>query len=110
MANDAWQPGFAIRHSPSVIDHPSSSAIRAEDSAMPTFEGDYSPPAGRFAIVVARFNGLITESLLDGCRDTLARHGVGDDRVDVAWVPGSFEIPSVAKHLAGSGKYVAVIC
>jgi 6,7-dimethyl-8-ribityllumazine synthase len=77
---------------------------------MPTFEGDYSPPAGRFAVVVARFNGLLTESLLSGCRETLARHGVGDDRVDVAWVPGSFEIPGVAKHMAGSGKYAAVIC
>jgi 6,7-dimethyl-8-ribityllumazine synthase len=51
---------------------------------MPTFEGDYSTPTGRFAVVAARFNGLITESLLAGCKDTLARHGVADDRVDVA--------------------------
>ena len=77
---------------------------------MPIFEGDFSPPAGRFAVVVARFNATVTSSLLAGCRDTLARHGVGEDRVDVAWVPGSFEIPVVAKTMAGSGRYVAVIC
>jgi 6,7-dimethyl-8-ribityllumazine synthase len=77
---------------------------------MPTFEGDFSPPGGRFALVASRFNQSVTSSLLAGCRDTLARHGVGDDRVDVAWVPGSFEIPVVAKHLAESGRYAAVIC
>jgi 6,7-dimethyl-8-ribityllumazine synthase len=77
---------------------------------MATLTGDYSPPDGRFAVVAARFNGLITESLLAGCRDALERHGVADDRVDVAWVPGSFEIPLVAKTMAGSGRYVAVIC
>ena len=52
--------------------------------------GDYSPPAGRFAIVAARFNALVTEALLAGCRDALARHGVAEDRVDVAWVPAWF--------------------
>lgn len=77
---------------------------------MPTFEGDFSPPSGRFAVVVARFNASVTTSLLGGCRDALARHGVGEDRVDVAWVPGSFEIPVVAKKLADSGRYAAVIC
>ena len=77
---------------------------------MTIFEGDFAPPAGRFAIVVARFNQLVTESLLAGCRDTLARHGVGDDRIDVAWVPGSFEIPLVARKLAETRRYTAVIC
>ena len=77
---------------------------------MPTFEGDFSPPSGRFAIVVARFNATVTESLLAGCKDSLARHGVGEDRVDVAWVPGSLEIPVVAKTMAESGRYAAVIC
>jgi 6,7-dimethyl-8-ribityllumazine synthase len=77
---------------------------------MPTFEGDFSTPSGRFAIVVARFNETITASLLSGCRDTLSRHGVPDERIDVAHVPGSFEIPLVAKTLAGSGRYAAVIC
>ncbi len=77
---------------------------------MGTFEGDFSPPAGRFAIVAARFNSMITEALLSGCRDAFARHGVADDRLDVAWVPGSFEIPLVARKLAETGKYAAVIC
>jgi 6,7-dimethyl-8-ribityllumazine synthase len=76
---------------------------------MPTFEGDFSPPPGRFAIVAARFNSMITEALLAGCRDTFVRHGVPEDRLDVAWVPGSFEIPLVARKLAESGKYSAVI-
>ncbi len=77
---------------------------------MPEYIGDFSTPPGRFAIVAARFNALVTESLLAGCRDALARHGVPDDRVDVAWVPGSFEIPLVARKLAASGRYAAVIC
>ncbi len=76
---------------------------------MPIFEGDFSPPLGRFAIVAARFNSMITEALLSGCLDTFARHGVPEDRVDVAWVPGSFEIPLVARKLAESGRYSAVI-
>jgi 6,7-dimethyl-8-ribityllumazine synthase len=77
---------------------------------MPRIEGDFSTPEGRFAVVVARFNQAVTSALLDGCRDALARHGVGDDRVDVAWVPGSFEIPVVVRRLADSGRYAAVIC
>ena len=73
--------------------------------------GDYStPPAGRFAIVASRFNAMVTEALLAGCRDALVRHGVADDRLDVAWVPGSFEIPLVARKLAETGRYAAVIC
>ncbi len=77
---------------------------------MPTFEGDFSPPDGRFAIIAARFNATVTESLLAGCLDSFVRHGVSSDRIDVAWVPGSFEIPVVAKALANSGRYAAVIC
>jgi len=77
---------------------------------MPTFEGDFSPPPGRFAVVAGRFNGLATEALLSGCRDAFARHGVGADRLDVAWVPGSFEIPLVARKLAETGRYAAVVC
>jgi 6,7-dimethyl-8-ribityllumazine synthase len=77
---------------------------------MAEFIGDHSPPAGRFALVVSRFNTLVTEALLAGCRDALARHGVPDDRVDVAWVPGALEIPLVARRLAGSGRYAAVVC
>jgi 6,7-dimethyl-8-ribityllumazine synthase len=77
---------------------------------MPEYIGDYKPPSGRFAVVAARFNALVTESLVAGCRDALARHGVPEDRIDVAWVPGSFEIPLVARKLAASGRYAAVIC
>ncbi len=77
---------------------------------MPEFIGDFAPPPGRFAIVVARFNGVVTESLLAGCRDALARHGVPEDRIDVVWVPGSFEIPLLARKLAAGGRYAAVIC
>lgn len=76
---------------------------------MPTFGGDFSPPSGRFAVVAARFNGLVTDALLAGCRDAFARHGVPDDRLDVAWVPGSFEIPLVARKLAETGHYAAVV-
>jgi 6,7-dimethyl-8-ribityllumazine synthase len=77
---------------------------------MAEFIGDYSPPPGRLAIVAARFNGLVTDALLRGCLDTLKRHGVSDDRIDVAWVPGSFEVPLVARKLAGSSEYAVVIC
>jgi 6,7-dimethyl-8-ribityllumazine synthase len=77
---------------------------------MAEYTGDFSPPGGRFGIVVSRFNTGVTSALLSGCRDTLVRHGVGEERVDVVWVPGSFEIPVVARKLAASGRYVAVIC
>jgi 6,7-dimethyl-8-ribityllumazine synthase len=77
---------------------------------MPTFEGDFSTPSGRFAVVASRFNAMVTEALLSGCRDSFARHGVGDDKIDVAWVPGSFEVPLIARTMADSGNYAAVIC
>src|SRR3954452_23656838 len=77
---------------------------------MPTLEGDFSPPSGRFAIVAARFNAMIAEPMLAACRDTFARHGVSEDRIDVAWVPGSFEIPLVARQMAEADRYAAVIC
>jgi 6,7-dimethyl-8-ribityllumazine synthase len=64
----------------------------------------------RFAIVVARFNDLVTDRLLDGAVDTLRRHGVGDEKMAIAHVPGSFEIPIVADRFAKTGKYAAVIC
>ncbi len=77
---------------------------------MPTLEGDFSPPAGRFALVAGRFNGLVTEALLAGCRETFRRHGVAEDQLDVIWVPGSFEIPLMARKLAESKRYSAVVC
>lgn len=74
------------------------------------FEGTPAASPGRFAIVVARFNRSITSRLLDGAVDTLRSHGVADERIDVAWVPGAFEIPLVASRLAHSGRYLAVLC
>jgi 6,7-dimethyl-8-ribityllumazine synthase len=61
-------------------------------------------------IVVARFNEFISGKLLDGARDGLVRHEVAEDDIEVAWVPGSFEIPLVAQRMARSGRYDAVIC
>jgi len=77
---------------------------------MPTIEGDLTPPAGRFALVAARFNGLIADALVAGAVDGLRRHGVPDDRIDLVRVPGSFEIPLVAQKLGESGRYAAVVC
>lgn len=65
---------------------------------------------GRFAVVVARFNQSITSRLLEGAVQTLTSRGVAEERIDVAWVPGAFEIPTVAGRLAASGRYAAVIC
>jgi 6,7-dimethyl-8-ribityllumazine synthase len=77
---------------------------------MPTYEGTFAPPAGRFAVVAARFNHVIVDQLVAGALEGLKRHGVADDAIDLVRVPGSYEIPLVAKRLAGSGGYVAVIC
>jgi 6,7-dimethyl-8-ribityllumazine synthase len=78
---------------------------------MPTtYEGSFAPPAGRFALVAARFNHFIVEHLVSGALDGLKRHGVADEAIDLVWVPGSFEIPLVAQRLAAGGKYAAVIC
>jgi 6,7-dimethyl-8-ribityllumazine synthase len=78
------------------------------------FEGRFTDTAGlRIAVVVARFNDLVTGKLLSGCLDCLSRHGVDTSdasaQLDVAWVPGSFEIPLVAQRLAASGRYQVVI-
>lgn len=73
-------------------------------------EGQLSAPAGRFSIVVSRYNESITSALLAGALRTLAQHGVPDDAIDVAWVPGAFEIPLVAARHAHCGRYAAVLC
>ncbi len=75
-----------------------------------SFEGMLTGEGLHFAIVVARFNEMITLRLLEGARDGLKRHGVSEEAIDVAWCPGSFEIPLVAKILAEAGEYDAVIC
>ncbi|MEE1354014.1 MAG: 6,7-dimethyl-8-ribityllumazine synthase [Acutalibacteraceae bacterium] len=64
----------------------------------------------KIAIVAARFNEFIVSKLISGAQDALVRHGVDDDNITLAWVPGCFEIPVVAKKMAESGKYDAVIC
>jgi len=74
------------------------------------FEGDFATPPGRFAVVAARFNSAIVDALLAGALDALKRHGVADDAIEVARVPGSFEIPLVAQRMAATKRYAAVIC
>lgn len=82
---------------------------------MAVFEGSFDRVStAKFAIVIGRFNDLVTNKLLEGCQDCLKRHGVNVDphgsQVDYAWVPGSFEIALVARQLALSGQYDAIIC
>ena len=77
---------------------------------MQTIEGEMLAPEGAFAVVVSRFNDLVTKRLVEGAVNTLTRHGAAEDQITVVWVPGSFEIPIVADRLAKSGKYLAVIC
>ena len=74
------------------------------------FEGVLLGKGLKFGVVVSRFNEFITKKLLDGAQDALLRHGVIEEDIDIAWVPGSFEIPLVAKKLAETKKYDAVIC
>ena len=76
---------------------------------MNVFEGTFQASGLRFAIVASRFNELVTRKLLEGARDGLRRHGVDEDAIDLAWVPGAAEIPLAAVRLAGSGRYAAVL-
>ncbi len=76
---------------------------------MKTYEASVDASRLRFAIVVGRFNHLISARLLEGCSAELARRGANDDDVHVAWVPGAFEIPLAARSLAASGRYDAII-
>lgn len=73
-------------------------------------QGSLSAENARFAIVVGRFNQFVSQSLLDGALDCLARHGIKDENITVYWVPGAFEIPLIAQKAAESGKCEAVIC
>ena len=77
---------------------------------MKTIEGQLSAYVLRLGIVVARFNEFINSKLLAGALDALKRHGADEDAVDVAWVPGAFEIPMIAQKMAESKKYDAIIC
>lgn len=73
-------------------------------------EGQLTAQGLQFAIAVSRFNSLVTTRLLDGALDALRRHGASEDAITVAWVPGSFELPLIAKQFAQSGRYDSVIC
>jgi 6,7-dimethyl-8-ribityllumazine synthase len=87
---------------------------------MSTYEGTLTAPKGRFAIVASKFNREIVDRLVAGAKDALRKHGVAEDAVDLAWVPGAFELPLVAERLANSttedddldevNMYLAVIC
>ena len=77
---------------------------------MNIFEGNIVAKDVKIGIVAARFNEFITSKLLSGAVDGLTRHDVKEEQIDVAWVPGAFEIPLIAQKMAQSGKYDAVIC
>jgi 6,7-dimethyl-8-ribityllumazine synthase len=74
------------------------------------FQGRMDATGKKFGIVVSRFNEFITSKLIDGAVDTLVRHNASEMDIDIVWVPGAFEIPSIAKRMAASKKFDAVIC
>jgi len=74
------------------------------------FEGMLLGKGLRFGLVVSRFNEFLTKKLLEGAQDALLRHGVSQEDMEVAWVPGAFEIPLIAKKLAQTKRYNAIIC
>jgi len=74
------------------------------------FEGMLLGKGLKFGLVISRFNEFITKKLLEGAQDALLRHGVNQEDIEIAWVPGTFEIPLIAKKLAQTKKYDAVIC
>lgn len=83
--------------------------MKGADEYMATYEGHLVGTGLKFGIVVSRFNELLGSRLLAGAQDALVRHGVDAEAIDVAWVPGAFEIPLVAGKLAASGRYDAVL-
>jgi len=74
------------------------------------YQGMLSGKGLKFGIVISRFNEIITGRLLEGARDSLLRHGVNEQDIDIAWTPGSMEIPLAAKKMSETGKYNAIIC
>lgn len=74
------------------------------------YEGSLIAKDLKFGIVISRFNELVTNRLLDGACDAFVRHGVNEQDIDIAWTPGCFEIPFIAKRLAQTGKYQAIVC
>lgn len=77
---------------------------------MNIIEGNYIAKDAKIAIIASRFNEFITSKLIGGAEDALLRHEVKPENIDLAWVPGAFEIPLAAKKMAESGKYDAIIC
>ena len=77
---------------------------------MDVFDGILTAEGMKFGIVASRFNEFITSKLLSGAMDCLRRHGADEEKIDVAWVPGAFEMPLIASKMAKSGAYDAVIC
>lgn len=75
-----------------------------------SYEGTLLGEGLKFGVVVSRFNEFITTRLLEGAKDALLRHGVKEGDIEVAWTPGSFEIPLIAKKMAEMGRYAAIIC
>ena len=84
--------------------------MKKEDKHMRVLEGNVVAKGIRVGIVAARFNEFITSKLVGGALDGLKRHDVKEEDIDIAWVPGAFEIPLIASKMAKSGKYDAVIC
>jgi len=76
---------------------------------MNEISGNFTSCDGRYAIVAGRFNHFITDKLIQGALDMFSRHGIGEDKVDVVWVPGAFEMPFAVKQLLKLDKYVAVV-
>jgi len=74
------------------------------------FEGVLTGKGLRFGLVVSRYNEFFSRKLLEGAQDALLRHGVSEDDIEIAWTPGSFEIPQIAQQLAQTKKYDAIIC
>ena len=74
------------------------------------FEGKLLGEGLKFGLIISRFNEFVSKKLLEGAQDALLRHGVKEEDIDIAWTPGSFEIPLVAKKLAQTQKYDALIC
>ena len=77
---------------------------------MRTYEGTFDAKDLRVGIVAGRFNESVTKRLVEGAIDCLARHGVPDEAISLAWVPGAFEIPAVARRMATSGEFDAIVC
>lgn len=74
------------------------------------YQGELTPLAGRFALIAARFNELVVDRLISGAQEALRQHGIGPEQLDLIRVPGAWEIPLAALHLARSGRYVALVC